>query len=558
MRRIPVFAFALTVLTALTALPPPPAWAVDKERLTIGISQYPATLSPVFESMMAKAYVLAMTRRPITVYDQNWEKTCLVCTELPSLEAGTAVYETAENGDPGIAVTYTLLPDAVWGDGTPVTTEDVRLSVEIGQNPETGALNAELFRRIDSLEIHDDKRFTLHINKRTCDFDSLPGLALLPSHVERAIYEEDPTGYRRRTAYDRDPTNPALWFGPYRVARVTTGQSILLERNPEWWGPAPYFDEILIRVIQNTAALTANLLSGDIDMIAGELGLAADQALAFEQRSGGDFQFVYKSGLIYEHIDLNLDVPALQDVRVRQALIQGIDRDAISTQLFQGTQPVAHGNVNPLDKWYDPAAPRYSFDPDAAMALLDAAGWIPGPDGIREKDGARLSLAFQTTAENKTRELVQQVLQNQWRDIGVEVLLDNEQPRVFFAETVSKRRFQGLAMYAWLSAPESIPRTTLHSEEIPTEENAWNGQNYPGYVSAEMDGIIDSLETDCAEEDQWRLWSDLQTRYATDLPVLPLYFRASAYILPKGLEGLRPTGHQFPSSLWVEEWRLTE
>lgn len=557
MRRLPVFAFALTVLAVLIAQPPP-LHAASKERLTIGISQYPATLSPVFESMMAKSYVLAMTRRPITVYDQDWEKTCLLCTALPSLAAGTAVYETAQNGEPGVAVTYTLLPDAVWGDGTPLTTEDVRLSVEIGKNPETGTLNAELFRRIDSLEVHDDKRFTLHLNKRTCDFDSLSGLALLPNHVERAVYEEDPTGYRRRTAYDRDPTNPALWFGPYRVARVTTGQSILLERNPEWWGPEPFFDEILIRVIQNTAALTANLLSGDIDMIAGELGLAADQALAFEQRSGEEYQFIYKPGLIYEHIDMNLDVPALQDVRVRQALIQAIDRDAISTQLFQGTQPVAHGNVNPLDRWHDPNAPQYAFAPQAAAALLDDAGWIPGPDGIRMKDGERLSLTFQTTAENKTRELVQQVLQNQWRDIGVEVLLDNEQPRVFFAETVSQRRFQGLAMYAWMSAPESIPRTTLHSEEIPTAENSWNGQNYPGYVSAEMDEIIDSLEVECAEEDQRRNWSALQERYATDLPVLPLYFRANAYIMPKNLTGLRPTGHQFPSSLWVEEWRLTE
>ena len=99
---------------------------------------------------------------------------------------------------------------------------------------------------------------------------------LLPAHIEGPIFAQGASDYKVRTAYQTDPTNPALWFGPYRVAQVVTGQRILLERNPNWWGPAPYFDEIVVRTIENTAALTANLLSGDIDMIAGELGLAID------------------------------------------------------------------------------------------------------------------------------------------------------------------------------------------------------------------------------------------------------------------------------------------
>lgn len=537
----------------------PPAAALEKERLTIGISQYPATLSPTFESMLAKSYVHGFVRRPITVYDENWRQICLLCTELPSLAAGTAVYQDAEDGTPGIAVTYTLHPDAVWGDGTPITTDDVELAVEVGKNPETGALNAELFRRIDRLEIHDAKTFTLHLNKRTCDFQGLSGLALLPNHIERPVYEAAPAEYRFRTSYDTDPGNPGLWHGPYKVARVVPGQSVLLERNPRWWGTEPYFDEIAIRTIENTAALISNLRAGDIDMISGELGIAVDQAQDFENRHGDDYRFLYKSGLVYEHIDLKLENPILSDVRVRQALLHGIDRAAISEQLFKGVQPVAHGNVNPLDTWYDPEVPKYAYDPDRAAALLEEAGWTPGPDGIRMKDGERLVLDFQTTAQNKTRELVQQFLQDQWRAVGVETRIDrNEIPRVFFNQTVSQRQFTGMVMYAWLSAPESVPRTTLHSEEIPTEANAWTGQNYPGYVNPEMDAVLDDLETQCEESDQRRLWSRLQALYATDLPVLPLYFRANAYVLPKALTGIRPTGHQFPTSLWAEDWRPAE
>ncbi|MEQ8603634.1 MAG: peptide ABC transporter substrate-binding protein [Marivibrio sp.] len=552
-------ALAASLCLTLVAAAPRPAEGASKERLTIGISQYPSTLHPSFDSMLAKSYVAGMARRKITVFDPDWELACLLCTALPSYADGTAVDETAESGDPGVAVTYELKEGLVWGDGTPITTEDVRFTWEVGHDQRTGVDAYELYRRIDRVDVHDARRFTLHINKRTCDYQGINDFNLLPAHIERPIFESgEPGDYKARTAYQTDPTNPGLWMGPYRVAEVVTGQRITLERNPRWWGARPYFDEIVVRTIENTAALTANLLSGDIDMIAGELGLAIDQALAFEERHGERFQIRYNPGLIYEHLDVMFDHPALGERPVRQALIQAIDRQAISERLFGGRQPVAHGNVNPLDAVYYEDVPKYAYDPVAAQTMLEDAGWAEGPDGVRVKDGERLAFTLMTTAGNKSREQVQQVLQAQWGAIGAEVTIQNEPPRVFFGRTVSERRFEGLAMFAWLSSPQSIPRTTLHSDQIPTEENSFTGQNYPGYANPEMDRIIDGLETECAEEDQQRLWRELQTLYAADLPAIPLYFRANSYILPKGLEGLRPTGHQYPSTLWIEEWRLAQ
>lgn len=554
-----LFAALLAGFLLAVGAAPTPAAAASKERLVIGISQYPSTLHPSFDSMLAKSYVAGMARRKITVYDPDWDLTCLLCAGLPSYADGTAVDETAENGDPGIAVTYELKEGLVWGDGEPITTEDVLFTWEVGHDQRTGVDAYELYRRIDRVAVHDERRFTLHINKRTCDYQGINDFNLLPAHIERPIFESaDPGDYRARTAYQTDPTNPGLWMGPYRIKEVVTGQRITLERNPRWWGDAPYFDEIVVRTIENTAALTANLLSGDIDMIAGELGLAIDQALAFEERHGERFQIRYNPGLIYEHLDVMLDHPALRERPVRQALIQAIDRQAISDRLFGGRQPVAHGNVNPLDSVYFEEVRKYAYDPASAEAQLEAAGWTKGPDGVRTKDGERLAFTLMTTAGNKSREQVQQVLQAQWAAIGAEASIQNEPPRVFFGRTVSERRFEGLAMFAWLSSPQSIPRTTLHSDQIPTEANSFTGQNYPGYSNPEMDRVIDGLETRCGEEEQARLWRDLQTLYAEDLPAIPLYFRANSYILPRNLEGLRPTGHQYPSTLWIEEWRLAE
>ena len=320
-------------------------------------------------------------------------------------------------------------------------------------------------------------------------------------------------------------------------------------------GKKPVFKHVVVRVIPNTAALEANLLSGNIDMIAGELGLTIDQALAFEKRHGGKFKVIYKPGLIYEHIDLNLDNPILKDIRVRRALIFGIDRAAISRELFAGRQPVAHSSVNPLDWVYAEDIPKYPYDPKKAARLLNEAGWSVRKKGIRYNNkGARLTVELMTTAGNRTRELVEQVLQSQWRALGIDARIRNEPARVFFGQTVTERNFPSLAMYAWISAPEGVPRTTLHSAHIPNKDNNFSGQNYTGFKNAEMDNLLESIEVELDQTKRKKLWRRLQEIYATELPVIPLYFRAEPYILPKWLTGLKPTGHQDLSTLWVEDW----
>ena len=171
--------------------------------------------------------------------------------------------------------------------------------------------------------------------------------------------------------------------------------------------------------------------------------------------------------------------------------------------------------------------------------------------------GQTLSLELMTTAGNRTRELVEQVLQSQWRKIGVDVRLKNEPARVLFGQTLPHRRFD-MAMYAWISAPESVPRSTLHSDEIPGEANGFAGQNTPGFRNGEADRLIDALEIELDPEKRQEMWAELQRLYATELPSLPLYFRSDSFILPKWLKGLRPTGNQSPSTLWITEWSVKE
>lgn len=546
---LPALLLALASAAAL-----PVAAAAARDQLTIGIIQFPSTLNPNIDAMVAKSYVLGFTVRPFTVYDADWKLVCVLCTELPTIENGKAVPTDLPDGKKGVDLTYTIRPDAKWGDGTPVTTRDVQFTYEVGRDPRSSIGNAELYRRITRINGVDDKTFTMHVDKLTFDFAAINDFVLLPAHLERDAFA-DPAQYRVRTRYSTDPTNPGLYNGPYRISEFSAGSHILLTPNPQWVGPAAPFKQIAVRAIENTAALEANLLSGGIDMIAGELGLPLDEALAFEKRHADAYQIVYKPGLAYEHVDLNLDRPSLADRKVRQALLFGLDRQAISRSLFAGRQAVADTFMNPLDAGYTKDTAHYPYDPARAQALLDEAGWKTGAGGIRANAaGQRLSFELTTTAGNRSRELVEQVLQSQWRKIGVEARIRNEPARVLFGETLRHRKFD-TAMYAWISAPENVPRSSLHSTEIPDEANAFAGQNVAGFHNPEMDRLIDALEIELDREKRNQLWAEAQRLYADQLPSLPLYFRSDAFILPKWLGGIRPTGNQYPTSLWVTDWK---
>jgi peptide/nickel transport system substrate-binding protein len=173
----------------------------------------------------------------------------------------------------------------------------------------------------------------------------------------------------------------------------------------------------------------------------------------------------------------------------------------------------------------------------------------------RNAAGEPLRIELMTTAGNRTRELIQQVAQGQWRELGIDTVIRNEPARVFFGETTSKRRFSGLALFAWISSPENVPRSTLHAQEIPTEANGWSGQNFPGYRNPRMDELLDEIEVELDRDKRQALWHELQRIYAEDLPALPLFFRADAHVWPTWLRGVEPTGHMAPVTLWVEQWR---
>jgi len=173
----------------------------------------------------------------------------------------------------------------------------------------------------------------------------------------------------------------------------------------------------------------------------------------------------------------------------------------------------------------------------------------------RNAAGEKLAFELMTTAGNRAREQVQQILQAMWRQAGIEVRIRNEPPRVLFGETLSRRKLTGGAMFAWISAPESVPRGQFHSTEIPDQARNWSGQNYTGFSNRDVDALLEAIPREFDATARRAHFARLQAILGDALPQLPLWFRADAHVWPIWLAGLRPTGHLNQTPLWVEEWR---
>jgi peptide/nickel transport system substrate-binding protein len=532
-----------------------PAWARDE--LVIGTTQFPPGLHPQTDGTLIRSYALGFVLRPITAFDKDWQKVCLLCTELPTLQNGLARYEDRPDGQRGLAVTMKLRPDLKWGDGEPVTARDLAFTWRVGRDPASGFTNARPWNRASAVDVVDDHTAILHLDKALVSYNEWDGL--LPEHIEGPIYEtaREPGEYIKRTAYNRAPTTPALYYGPYLITQYRSGSEIDFEPNPYWPGVKPGFKRIRLKLIENTAALQANLLSGDIDMPVGEnVGLTIDQALALAQQRPDAFTYIFKPSLTYEHVVLKLDNPMLADLRVRRALLMALDRKTMTAKLFQRRQPLADSWVGPLDPNYSSDTPRYDHDPAAARRLLDEAGWKPGSDGIRRNAaGQRLSLEFGTTAGNRLRELQQQVMQSEWKAVGVETVIRNQPARTLFGETIRKRLFTGLVMYGYTSGVGELPERTLSSAQVPSEANNYSGGNGSGFSDPAMDADLAAAETELDLARRKDIWADMQRIYAEQLPALPLFFRAEPHLVPKWLHGYEPTGHENCSSFWSEHWR---
>ena len=539
----------LPALLALASACP----AAARDALNIGMPEFPSSLHPHIDPLLVKSYVLGFTTRTVTTYNGEGKLICLLCTEVPSLENGLARREDRPDGTQGLAVTIKLKPDLQWGDGEPVTARDLLFTWKVGSDPNAGFSNGYPWTRADKVDVVDDHTAVLHLPRPLTSFALWD--QIIPEHIEGPVYAaaKNPGDYINNTTFNRSPTNPGLWDGPYIISEYRSGSEIVLAPNPHWPGTKPGFNHVLLRFIGDTAALQANILSGDVDTA---YTLPLDQILAMRKASPDRFQFLFSPSLTYFHIDVAHDNKVLSDVRVRRALLMAMDRDAISQRLFDGMYKVAPAFVSPRNPEFDASLPPVPFDPDAGARLLTEAGWTPGPDGTRvNAAGQKLQFELLYGAGFRVNDIEAAVLQSGWKKLGADVTLRTEPSRTLFGQTTKHRAFPGMVMYSWTSNIAESPRLTLGSDSIPSEANNWGGANFMGWSNAKFDADVAAAEVELDPAKRKALWADMQRLYLQDLPALPMFITTIGYVLPKWLHGYGPSGTGQAWTQNAEEWR---
>ncbi len=554
-----------TAQTTASAESAPTAPKLNNSELKIGMIQEFENFNPLIATMNATTIMSKLVMRDLVTIDADGKWVPQLAKSIPTLENGGAKIVMV-NGQKKIEANWEIHEAAVWGDGKPVICEDYAFAIKVASAATVSVGEKEVYTQVEKVTIDplNPKKCTFLYDKAKWDFYQLGTFHALPKHLEEKIfnmYGAENGGYEKNSLYVKDPYNVGLYNGPYLLQEIVLGDHVTFVPNPKWWGEAPKVKKIIFKLIPNTGTLEANLRSGTIDMIS-TLGMALDQALAFEKKVKAEnlpYTVLFQPSTVYEHIDLNLDNPLLKDVRVRKALNYAMNREELVNSLFEGKQSPAIHNITPRDPWFtdDPTKVTiYKYNPREAERLLDEAGWKPGPDGIRVKNGKRLSFTLMTTAGNKTRELVQVYLQNKWKQVGIEVNSKNEPARVFFGETTKKRLFDSMALFAWVSSPENSPKATFLSTNIPSAKNGYSGQNQMGWINKKVDKLVLDLDLEFSHAKRVAIVHEILKYYTEEVPVLPLYYRSDVAVIPNQLKGFRLTGHQFPETNEVEKWNL--
>ena len=307
---------------------------------------------------------------------------CEICDPLPDIANGGIVAQA----DGGLIVTYHLRKDWYWGDGVPVTAQDFAFTIELAHMPKIGFVRSSIYAEIQKVETPDPLTLRLTFSKPRYDAGQLR-ITPLPEHIERPVLERaGPEHYAQETMYVKQPALSGLWNGPYLVSEFKLRDHIIYRRNPYWRGTRPQFDDVILRAIDNTAALEQNLLSGDIDYGRG-LSLGFADRLVKSRNADFNVDLIPSTGR--QMLQVSPHNPWLADRRVRRALVLALDRDAMARQHLGSAFEPALSFLPAVDPFFSkPADDALAFDPKAARALLDDLGFVIGPDGIRRNQNA--------------------------------------------------------------------------------------------------------------------------------------------------------------------------
>lgn len=503
----------------------------SNELLIVGYDREPDTMNRYATHILED--IQAGVVEGLVTNDETMTIIPVLAAEIPTTENGGVVVRA----DGGMDVTWKLRPGVKWHDGVPHTSADVKFTVDAINKGDWKPESVDGFDRIASVDTPDSLTAVVHYKEVYAPYQLQFVRGTLPTHVLE--------GRDLNTAndYNRAP----LGTGPYKVKEWKTGEYILLERAEGYWrGPQyPKIKQLLFRFLTNTTTRINLLKSGEVHMVA---LVAWDKVRELESIASLRINRVVGNG--YEHVTLNQKhFTPFADMKVRQALAYAVNRDLLVRTILDGQVEVVNGPIQPLSAAYEPQVPTYGFDPERARALLTEAGWVPGADSIRIKNGKRLAFTLITQSGFAIRENVSQALQQAFRDVGADMTV-----KLLDGTTISSVWFSGDfdAMLHWWQMGAD-PELTLFfaGDRMPPA-----GRNINYVNDTELSALLYRSDRTADVAQRNELLRDAQRRIAALAPEIVLYNTAKVDAVPRSLKGF--TGNPTNAGpFWnVYQWEI--
>ena len=437
----------------------------------------------------------------------------------PDLTIGYDLATAMEVSGDGLIWTVKIRDDVKFTDGEPLTARDVAFTYNTVKN--TSSVND--FTMLDRAEAVDDYTVAFRMTRPFSIWPyTMAVVGILPEHAyDPANYGSNPVG-----------------SGRYMLKRWDRGQQVILEYNPDYYGPQPRMEQVTILFMEEDAAFLA--------VQAGQADLAYTSAAYSDQSVNG---FSLLSVRTVDNLGINLPVwnnELTSDPLVRHAINLGLDRQRMIDNVLNGYGTPAYSVCDGLPWWYAVTA-ETSDDPEQAKVVLDTAGWLAGPDGVRVKDGVRAALTIHYTAGDSVRQGLAAELVNQLKELGIEADIKGVGWDTAYDDALSNP-----LVWGWGAHTPMELYNIYHT--APGSDSAL----YSPYANQAVDELMDAALACTDLEESYALWQQAQEEIAGDVPWVWLVNVDHLYWVRDGLavaeQKIHPHGHGWSIVNNVDQW----
>ncbi|MBP2168231.1 peptide/nickel transport system substrate-binding protein [Erwinia toletana] len=474
-----------------------------KGQMVIGFSQEPTVFNPHMPHIEVDEGIHFSVFDPLFAIDDKGAFIPSLALEVPTVENGGISAD-------GLQFHIKLRDKVKWHDGKPFTAEDVKFTLELLVDPDFRSWRKTGHDLVRDIKVISPTEISWRMDKPFAPYPAiLASTFIVPQHILGAVKDKNSTPFN----------NAPVGTGPFKWVQRVPGDHIELAANTDYFKPGPYLDRVVYKYIPDLNVMYTQFASGDIDVV-GLQWISADHYDEAKKLPGK--QVDVSSSATIENFAFNLGRPQFQELAVRQAIYYAIDKQTIIDSLYYGL-PKPTETYMPLGSYYyNPALPKHEFNLDKAKALLDSAGWKPGADGIRQKNGVRLAFTNSTTAGNHLREQTQQFLQQTFQEIGMEMKIANLPPAVMWGEYWMMSKFDSVIVgMSFLTGADPDTSDYLRSSSIPAKGGA--GQNTFQYQSAQVDDLLTQGSKLFVPEERKAVYLKIQEIVRQDMPFLPLF-----------------------------------